>query len=186
MSLWIPLYESNHVTVKSIIATFFKVFPNGIVWSNDDDSGDGYDAVLFGQAGPTQFDLDEIQARLDRPDYARAKQSLADLGFPSAVSLLATYAGRATELGEWTRDAQINTDRNLRPQYLAGWSANSFMGGEILSGILRHQTFPETLFVGTEGQVQKLKARLHELAGVRRSSGSDRSLALRPESQVTP
>ena len=129
MSLWIPLYESNHVTVKSIIATFFKVFPNGIVWSNDDDSGDGYDAVLFGQAGPTQFDLDEIQARLDRPDYARVKQSLADVGFPTAVNLLATYAGRAAELGEWTRDAQINTDRNLRLQYLSGWSANSFMHG---------------------------------------------------------
>jgi len=62
----------------------------------------------------------------------------------------------------------------------------SFMGGEILIGILRHQTFPETLFVGSEGQVQKLKAGLHKVAGIGRSPGSDRSLALRPESQVTP
>ena len=46
MSLWIPLYESNSETAKSAIATFFKVFPNGILWSNDSDEG-GYDAVLF-------------------------------------------------------------------------------------------------------------------------------------------
>ncbi len=55
------------------------------------------------------------------------------------------------------------------------------MGGEILSGILRHQTFPETLFVGAEGQLQKLKARLHKVAGVGRPSDSHRSLALRPD-----
>ena len=48
MSLWIPFYESNSETIKSVLATFFKVFPNGIVWSND-ENGSGYDAVLFGQ-----------------------------------------------------------------------------------------------------------------------------------------
>ena len=49
MALWMPLYESNIDSTKSLIATFFKVFPNGILWSNDAD-GEGYDAVLFGQA----------------------------------------------------------------------------------------------------------------------------------------
>src|SRR5262249_55259278 len=44
--LWIPLYESNVETAKSVIATFFRVFPNGILWSND-RRGAGYDAVLF-------------------------------------------------------------------------------------------------------------------------------------------
>ena len=33
--LWIPLYESNLDSTKSVIATFFKVFPNGILWSNE-------------------------------------------------------------------------------------------------------------------------------------------------------
>ena len=35
MSLWIPLYESDNETIKSVIATFFQVFPNGILFSND-------------------------------------------------------------------------------------------------------------------------------------------------------
>jgi spermidine synthase len=160
MSLWIPLYESNPVTTKSVIATFFKVFPNGILWSND-TGGEGYDAVLFGQAEPSRFDIDELQARLDRPDHARVKQSLAEVEFGSAIGMLATYAGRASDLKEWMSDAQINTDANMRLQYLAGMSLNSFMGSQILSGITRHYKFPEDLFVGSEAAKTALKGRQH-------------------------
>ena len=31
------------------MATFFKVFPNGTIWSNDFD-GKGYDTVVLGEA----------------------------------------------------------------------------------------------------------------------------------------
>ena len=41
------------------------------------------------------------------------------------IDLLATYFGQASLLTEWSRDAQINTDRNLRLQYLAGMSLNT-------------------------------------------------------------
>ena len=78
--LWIPLYESNLETTKSVIATFFQVFPNGILWSNEHE-GDGYDAVLFGQVEPTVIDVDELQRRLDRPDHQLVKQSLREVGF---------------------------------------------------------------------------------------------------------
>ncbi len=159
MSLWIPLYESNPVTVKSVIATFFKVFPHGVVWSNDTD-GEGYDAVLFGQAEPTKFDLDRLQDRLDRPDHIRVRQSLADVGFRRVVDLLATYAGQASDLKPWTQDAQINTDANLRLQYLAGWAANSYLGTEILNEIIHYRQFPENLFLGSEVQKDRLKRRI--------------------------
>ena len=43
---WVPLYESNPDAVKSELATFFDVFPDGTVWSNDVD-GRGYDVVLL-------------------------------------------------------------------------------------------------------------------------------------------
>jgi spermidine synthase len=149
MSLWIPLYESNSETLKSVLATFFKVFPNGILWSND-IQGEGYDAVLFGQADPGVFDLEAMQARLNRPDHARVKQSLQEAGFGSAISLLATYAGRAVDLQEWMSDAQINTDRNLRLQYLAGMWLNSYRGTEILNEVKQYYRFPDQLFVGPE------------------------------------
>ena len=163
MSLWIPLYESDAVTVKSVISTFFKVFPNGVLWSNDDD-GHGYDAVLFGQAEPSLINLDKLQARLDRPDHARVKKSMVEAGFPTAIDLLATYAGQAIDLQEWMSGAQINTDQNMRLQYLAGWAVNSFLSGEILNQIRIYQRYPENLFTGSAAQQELLKVRLNKLA----------------------
>ncbi|HTI69583.1 MAG TPA: fused MFS/spermidine synthase, partial [Candidatus Limnocylindria bacterium] len=162
MSLWVPLYESNAETVKSVVAAFFKVFPQGIIWSND-DNGEGYDAVLFGQAEPTRLDLDRLQARLNRPDHAAVRQSLEEAGFSTWVDLLATYAGQAPDLQEWLADAQINTDRNMRLQYLAGWAANSYMGGEILNGMLKYRQFPAGVFQGTSVQVQRLRSRFRNV-----------------------
>jgi len=156
MSLWMPLYESNSQASKSVIATFFHVFTNGIFWSND-NNGSAYDAVLFGQAGPTRIDLDQWQSRLARADHARVKQSLKEAGFDSVVALLATYAGQAPDLGGWMRDAQINTDRNLRLQYLAGMWLNSFEGSKILGEITRHYRFPTNLFAGPDARLQTLK-----------------------------
>jgi spermidine synthase len=156
MTLWIPFYESNADTAKSMIATFFRVFPNAILWSNDSE-GEGYDAVLLGQVEPTRIDLDKLHARLNRADYLRVKESLAAVGFHTAISLLATYAGQAPDLQDWTRDAQLNTDRNLRLQYLAGLSLNSYRGSEILAGIRRYYRFPDKLFLGSHSRIQTLK-----------------------------
>jgi spermidine synthase len=170
--LWIPLYESNLDTAKSVIATFFQVFPQGILWSND-RKGYGYDAVLFGQVEPTVIDVDLLQRRLDRPDHERVKQSLRDVGFgelkpapdgqmvrQEAIDLLATYCGQAPLLQEWSRGAQINTDHNLRLQYLAGMWLNSSMGPRILSSILAYYRFPDRTFVGSPESIRALKEAL--------------------------
>jgi spermidine synthase len=174
MSLWIPLYQSNNDSAKSLIATFFQVFPNGLIFSNDLNNI-GYDAVLLGQAEPARIDLDKLQERLGSYEYARVKQSLLDVGFgadttnvawapnimgDSSMSLLATYAGRSADLGEWMRGAQLNTDRNLRLQYLAGMSVNSYMETEILKGILKSFKFPDDVFVGSTTNVAALKSSL--------------------------
>jgi spermidine synthase len=161
MSLWIPLYESNPAAVKSLVATFFSVFPNGVLWSNETEDG-GYDAVLLGQAGSTQIDLDVLQRRLERPDHARVKKSLNEVGFPSALSLLSTYAGRAPDLAGWMRGAQINTDRNLRLQYLAGLAANTYVPGQILDEIMEYYRFPDDVFIGSEQATLELRKRLGE------------------------
>jgi spermidine synthase len=163
MALWMPLYESNPETAKSLIATFFQVFPNGILWSND-SSGSGYDAVLFGQVEPTQINLDEMQQKLSRTEYLPVLQSLTEVGFPTVDTLLATYAGRASQLQEWMRGAQINTDRNLRLQYLAGMSLNSDQGTAIHTEILRHYEFPRDLFLGSSEHVTAMQRTL-ESAG---------------------
>ena len=145
MSLWVPLYESDRETVRTLMATFFEVFPDATLWSND-ESGQGYDAVLLGQAGPTRLNLTELQARFDRPDYLAVRRSLRDAGFPTLSDLLGTYAGNAIDLKEWCHGAAINTDRNLRLQYLAGWSVNSFVSTRILDEIVSYRRYPVSLF----------------------------------------
>jgi spermidine synthase len=173
VSLWIPLNEGNLATTKSVIATFFQVFPHGIVWTNEHE-GHGYDAVLFAQTEPTVIDIDTLQRRLDRPDHQLVKESLEDVGFgqiktgitgvevvpDEAIDLLATYSGQATFMKEWSRGAQINTDRNLRLQYLAGMWLNSYIGEQILSSILEHYRFPDQTFVGSPDAVEALQQAL--------------------------
>jgi spermidine synthase len=177
VSLWMPLYESNQETVQSLIGTFFHVFPQGSLWSNE-MGGKGYDAVLLAQDGPTVIDLDALERRLARPDHRAVRQSLREVGFgpkkggasgppeawPVAADLLATFAGLAPQLEGWSRGAQINTDRNLRLQYLAGMWLNSDMGAEILSGILSHYRFPDRTFVGSLPRVRAMRQAL-EAAG---------------------
>jgi spermidine synthase len=154
---WVPLYESNFAVVKSEIATFFDVFPNGTIWSND-QAGEGYDVVLLGQVDAMKIDVDQLQQRLARDK--RVAQSLEDVGFKSALSLLATYAGQGSDLKTWLRDAEINLDRNLRLQYLAGMGVNSNQGASIYDEMLANRTFPEELFVFSAEHREALKKAL--------------------------
>jgi spermidine synthase len=143
---WVPLYESDTPTVKSEVATFFDVFPNGSIWGND-NNGTGYDTVLLGQVEPPKIDVDAIEARLLRPDYANVAQSLRDVGFGSVADLLATYAGQRQDLLPWLAGAEINHDGNLRLQYMAGLALNVSMEGEIYNQILSYRRYPRNMLV---------------------------------------
>lgn len=57
-------------------------------------------------------------------------------------------------------NAQINTDLNLRLQYLAGMWMNPHIATEILKGILRYYRFPEDVFPGSSERVEEIKAAL--------------------------
>jgi spermidine synthase len=159
VTLFVQLYESNTAAVKSEIGTFFEAFPNGIVWGNT-NNGQGYDLVLLGQQGdaPIRIDVDAIQARLNRPEYAPVVKSLRDIGFYSAVDMFSSYGGRAVDLKEWLKDANINRDRNLRLQYLAGLGLNLYQSGPIYSEILRYRKFPDDLFIGQPKTIEALRA----------------------------
>jgi len=145
---WVPLYESSLEVVKSEIATFFEAFPGGTIWSND-KNGEGYDIVLLGQPEATKIDADELQLRLNRPDHQAVVKSLKDVGFESAVGLFARYAGHAADLKPWLVNAEINRDRNLRLQYLAGMWLNIDESKFIYEEMLIYRKYPEDLFVGS-------------------------------------
>jgi spermidine synthase len=165
---WVPLYESNTGVVKSEIATFFEVFPNGTIWSNDQE-GKGYDLVLLGEAENTKINLDDLDQLLARPEYSAVAQSLEQVGFKSAVDLFATFAGQARDLTPWLKDAQINRDRNLRLQYLAGFGLNLYLSESIYDDMLHYRKFPDGLFAGSDETKEALKI---EIASIKSKEAS--------------
>ena len=151
---WVPLYESDLATVKSEIATFFEVFPEGTVWANNVE-GQGYDVVLLGQAGPLRIDLGEVQRRVE--NAPKAAESLAAVGIGSAVELFANYSGGAAQLRPWLGGAAINQDRNLRLQYLAGLGAIYQNAPGIMGEIIRFRRYPPDLFIGPPATLDQLR-----------------------------
>ena len=162
---WLPIYDSDPATVKSELATFFDVFPNGSLWSNYASNAAGYDLVLIG-GNISGIDVDSIQDRLDRPSYSKVSASISDVGFHSAVEVLASYAGRAADLKPYFADAQINNDMNLRLQYLAGLGVNSMSFQKVFADVLSYRKFPNDLFHGSDARLDALRT----LMRARRSS----------------
>jgi len=162
VTLFVQLYESNIEAVKSEIATFFEAFPQGMIFANL-YNGAGYDLVVLGQKDPAPIDVDRLEARLARPDYASVARSLGDIGMHSAVDLLATYAGNARDMQPWLRDAQINRDRNLRLQYLAGRGLNLYRADAIFAEMAPYARDPEHVFAGSEARLQTLLPRIRSI-----------------------
>ena len=153
---FVQLYESNEDAVKSEIATFLEAFPNGMVFANT-VNGQGYDVVLLGQVEPTKIDVDKLQQKLDSPEYARMAQSLREIGIYSATDLMATYAGNVPDLMPWIKDAMINRDRNLRLQYLAGMSLNTYQADPIYVHMTAASHYPDNLFTGSQATLDALR-----------------------------
>lgn len=159
ITMYVQLFETTPDAVKSTVATFLEVFPNGTIWGNPFD-GRGHDMVLLGTAEPLHLDLDAIEQRLDYRNDGAVAQSLAEVGMNSPVDLFATYAGRKSDLQPWLAAAAINRDANLRMQYLAGLGLDRDDSAAIYAEILRHLRFPEDLFTSTEGRLDSLRRQL--------------------------
>lgn len=143
MTQWVPLYETDERSVKSELGTFAQVFPDTTLW-NPDLLEEGYDLVALGRAEQTPISQAAMQARIDAAP--RLKQSLEDVLLKSAGDILATYAGRGRDLAPWLEGAEINRERNLRLQYLAGLAANTDRRFAIFQAILDYRRYPADLF----------------------------------------
>jgi spermidine synthase len=166
VTLFVQLYESSEAAAKSEIATFLEAFPDGAVFANT-INGQGYDLVLFGQLGGGRINVDEVQKRLEDPANSAVADSLRQVGINSAIELFATYAGSKSDMKAWLADAQINTDRNLKLQFLAGLGLNLYQSDAIYQAMKRDAKYPENLFEGTPETLQLLRARIDANLGGR-------------------
>ena len=146
-TLYVPLYETDELTFKSELATFFKAFPEGSVWSNTRDNL-GYDMVFMGQVGPLHIDLEKAQEKYDLPENAPVRESLHDIGIDSIGDLFSTFTGTSADLNRWVGASPLNTDQDLRLSYLAGWGINSDLADYLYRQMLRYRR-PPTFFTGS-------------------------------------
>jgi spermidine synthase len=167
VTLFVQLYESNDAAVKSEIATFFEAFPNGAVFANT-VNGQGYDLVLFGQLGDGKINIDTMQTRLAAAEGEPLRNSLSQVGINSAIELFGTYGGSRADMQGWLKDAIINTDRNLRLQYLAGMGLNLYQSAEIYRNMIVETQYPEHLFEGSPETLAALRAQIERNLAVSR------------------
>jgi len=154
---WLPLYETDGPSMKSELASFLEVFPEGTVWSSHIPRNGGNDLVMIGQDGPMKIDVDRMASRIRQ--NPRLAQSLADVDLGYLITLLSTYFGRGPDLKEWLADAQINRERSLRLQYLAGFSLEVYEEQEIYRAMAAYRRYPDDIFIASPEIREQVRAR---------------------------
>ena len=96
------------------------------------------------------IDLDAIDGAAGAPEYAPVAQSLREIGIQFGRRSVRDLRRPGGGLEPWLQDAQINRDRNLRLQYLAGLGLNLYQSGPIYAEMLVYRRQPQDLFVGSD------------------------------------
>jgi spermidine synthase len=70
---------------------------------------------------------------------------------------MSSYAGRGSDLAAWLNGAAVNTDRDLRLQYLAGLGLNVNDRYKIHSELMQARRVSSGLFVGSQANLAELR-----------------------------
>lgn len=157
VTAWLPFYETTVTAIKSEVATFIEAFPHVLIFGNT-ASGQGYDGVMVGSMEPFEIDVSELHARLVSTEYAPVLSSLGEVDYGSMQALLGTFAATGEQLRGWVAGSEINQDRNLRLQYLAGLGVNNYEQAGIYSEILQHGDWPMEVFKGDLTTLSRLRS----------------------------
>jgi spermidine synthase len=87
--------------------------------------------------------------------------SLREVGFQKPSDLMSTYAGRNSDLRNWTAGAHINGDMDLRLQYMAGMGLNFNDAPTIKAQISDYFRYPDGMFKGSPEEIAEIQQALH-------------------------
>jgi spermidine synthase len=104
-SQWLNLYNMNPEVLKSILGTFYTVFPHGFVFTNANDQ----EMIMIGSVNPVRFDLRKLAAL--NQDW-RIRRKLSAIPITNPYDVLAQYTLSREEVLKLTKGAVTNTDRN--------------------------------------------------------------------------
>lgn len=104
-SQWLNLYNMDTVTLRSILKTFYGVFPEGAVFSGENDQ----EMILIGSAKPLKFNMKELERLARQPRFT---ERLSGVPFRSVSNLLAHFVLSRDAALKVAEGASLNTDRN--------------------------------------------------------------------------
>ena len=99
---WAHTYDISSSDLKSIVATFLSVFPNGTLWLVGDA-----DVLLVGSTEPLDGRIGGIGDMMRRPGVAA---DLAGVGVTGPFSLSSLFVAQGDALTAWANGAPLQTD----------------------------------------------------------------------------
>lgn len=108
---WAHTYDISSRDLRSIVATFLSVFPDGTMWLIGDA-----DVLLVGSTEPLDARIAAMAAAMQRPGVA---EDLANVGVRTPFPLLSMFVAQGEALEAWANGAPIQTD-DLSPLEFSG------------------------------------------------------------------
>lgn len=142
-SQWLNLYNMDVPVLRSILKTFYTVFPYGAVFTQVGDS----ELVLLGAKHPLELNLKKLELLKDNPIL---KRKLTQVFSHSSFDLLSMYSLSREEALNFTRDAATNTDLNA---YAEVRQSKIFYQG--LRGEQTPQSYLSSVFTGDLSHIVK-------------------------------
>jgi spermidine synthase len=104
---WLQIYQLSTESLRSVLATYHKVFPHVLVFRVG-GLGKGKDLILLGSNTP--LNLDKIKERIVDPRIAK---EIGRVELKSEADVRSWYVCDETKLGPAVAGAVINTDDNM-------------------------------------------------------------------------
>ena len=106
---WAHTYDISSDDLRSIVATFLAVFPEGSLWLVGDA-----DVLLIGSTEPLDAGIANIAAAWQRPGVAA---DLASVGVRTPFSVESLFIAQGAALGAWAAGAPWQTDDRTRLEF---------------------------------------------------------------------
>lgn len=104
-SQWLNLYNMDVKVLKSILRTFFSVFPEGAVFTNIADQ----ELVLIGSRKPLELKWDRLERLVSDPAF---REGLSGIPLSNPYDLLSQFAFSRQDILRDTAGSILNTDGN--------------------------------------------------------------------------
>lgn len=110
-SQWLNLYNINSNVLKSILRTFYTVFPHGAVFTDYGDT----QIILLGSKKSMNLSLQKLKLMSQNPIF---RNQLVYVPFSNSEDILSIFSLGRTDIMRLTEGSKLNTDNNAYAETL--------------------------------------------------------------------